>query len=268
MSIYFRNGENKEIEDNSKVKIIHFESNNSYEVKCTKRRQNNLSRYKRKSKNEWIDTATGEIIRSKEYGSKNTNNMRRALKKLEYVIRNNFTGANNELHMVLTTEEEIHSYDVIQKRVDTFLKQLKQQYNGIEYIYVLELQEERNSWHAHVLLKDMLHKRLYINYNEINALWRGNGTKIKKVYDIDGLAHYLAKEKTKTSTPKFKKLYYKSRGIKTVEVEQKTYKEFKEDIKETHNMTVAKTLNIKSTDSDYTINSIKTEIWTNIHSKK
>lgn len=268
MDVYFISGQNYNIEDSKEVKVIRFEGNNSYMVKDTKNKQNGLNKYKKLNKNECVDTLTGEIIKYKEKEERDKSNMARSLTNLKYTIRNNFVGNSNELFITLTTEYAIQDYDIVKNKAEKFIKELRQIYKGLEYIYVLELQEDRNSWHIHILLKDTIHKTLYINYDEVDKLWGSNGTNIEHIYEIEGLANYFSKAETKTKIPRNKKMYYKSRGIKKAEIKKKIYKEFKEEVQGEYSLTNEYTLNIKNAQNDYTINRVKTETWTNIHNKK
>jgi hypothetical protein len=81
MNVYFRLGENYEINEADKVKVIHFENTDSYEITHIKGKQDNLSKYKKISKDEHIDIITGEIIKDKQNTERDIGNIKRTLKR-------------------------------------------------------------------------------------------------------------------------------------------------------------------------------------------
>lgn len=65
----------------------------------------------------------------------------------------------------------MNDMEQLKKDFDYFWKRLTRQMQDLEYLYVVEIQEERNSLHIHALIKDTMHQKLYIPFEELSRLW-------------------------------------------------------------------------------------------------
>lgn len=281
--IYFESGENYNINKDKTVKVTKY-INGTVEIADTKVYRNNLKRYKKLSKNEYVDTVTGEIKEYEKNEFKSIDGLKRGLRKLKQILRNNFFGNKNELFLTLTTDEVVTDYDTIIHYFNLFWDKLKRRYKNLEYIYVVELQEDRNSWHIHCMIKDTKNKNLYIENDEIVKLWGQCNTKtnritkrnIKKIineeesiaknckeeeFGIERLINYVAKVRTKEKTPASKKVYYKSRGIKLAETEKMIYGEIIEKIGTDYDLEYENTVLVRSIVTDKIMNKTKKEYW-------
>ena len=261
MGIYFEKGNNYNIRDEDLVKVINFKNADTVQVKNTKKLQNNLKSYKKLNKHEYVDLNTGEIKKYIHNAGKSTSGINRALKNLTSLIRNNFTGADNELFITLTTTAETGNIEDINKMFKIMWYKLKEKYKGLEYIYVVELQNDRNSWHIHALLKDLYNEKLYIKHTELVQLWKKGFVKVNRIRNIYRTAEYVAKIKTKENVQINKRLYYASRGIKKPKAEVMTYSEFKNTYGKNKYRAKENTVLVRSIRNDNIINKHKTETW-------
>ena len=106
-NIYFENGKNCNIKETSNVKVVSYK-NNDEEVKI----KNSVSisgtyylgRYARINSTQYVDKQTGEI---KDYNISDKRakcSIRKSMKKLDDLIKNNFNGNRNEIFLTLTYE--------------------------------------------------------------------------------------------------------------------------------------------------------------------
>lgn len=274
MKVIFENGENYNIKTEDIVKVIKF-NDESIKVKSTSRRPQNLNNYRKISKDEYVDITTGEVRRYKKRKYKDKESIRRATSNLKEILRNNFNGGKNELFITLTCEELTEDYDVARKFCDNFFKDLRNKYEGLEYVYVLELQK-RKSWHIHAWIKSTKRKILYIDNEEIAKIWNKGFAKTQRITKeefgdkdtaetdvVDIVINYMTKIKSKDRIETNKKLYYKSRGIKLAKVDKMKYKQFVDTVELDYILEEEKTLLVKSVDGSI-ISKHKTEVWKQI----
>lgn len=119
----------------------------------------------------------------------------------------------------------------------------------LEYLYVVEMQEERNSLHIHALIKDNVHSELNIPVEELSRLWnkgyvwitRINMRDTRKIVideskdertAIERVRKYMTKIRTKENVPRDKNIYSKSKGIiapDTIKITNKEAQQFAND---------------------------------------
>lgn len=259
--IFFEKAKNYEINGDKIVKVIAY-NNGEIEVKGTKNKQNNLENYKKISKTEYVILLTGEIKQYKKETYKKAENIKRAMKELKGILKNNFKGGDNEIFLTLTCEDNITDYDYVHKKAEEFMRILRQLHKGLEYVMIME-QQERGSWHIHALIKDTLNKKLYINNEEICAIWRIGITKTERVKETNFIKviEYMTKTKTKEKLPAEKKAYYKSRGIKKATTQEMQYKNFCNTKGKNAKRINGIAVHIKSIKNDKIINTHFKEIW-------
>ena len=152
------------------------------------------------------------------------------MKKVTDYTLNNFNGGKNEIFVTFTYENPMNDMEQLKKDYDYFWKRLKMQMQDLEYLYVVEMQEERKSLHIHALIKDTKHSELHIPFEELTRLWnkgfvwvsRINIRDTKKLIiaenkdertAIGRVRKYMTKIRTKENVPKDKNIYSKSKGI-------------------------------------------------------
>ena len=149
---------------------------------------------------------TGEIkdfIHS-ETRQDNENSIRQTMKKLRYLINNNFTGKENELHITLTYKENMQDLRRLYKDFDRFMKRLKyklRKRTKIEYISVVEPQG-RGAWHCHVLIRFEDIDRAFILNKEVSDLWGNGFVTVNRIEEVDNIGAYLTAYLTDMELPK------------------------------------------------------------------
>lgn len=139
---------------------------------------------------------TGEIkeFKKSENRADNTESLRQTMKRLRYLINNNFTGSRNELFLTLTYRENMQDTKRLYKDADVFMKRLKRHFkdNELRYVTVAEPQE-RGAWHLHILIKVKgLKNALYLDNNALAEMWGHGFTSVKRLRnDVDNLGAYL-----------------------------------------------------------------------------
>lgn len=237
-------GENIEIPEVSKVKVK--KMNHIVEVMYIEKKSQELSHYRKISKDEMLDTVTGEVIQieHKENRKGNISSLRRTISNLRDLINMNFEGVANELFITLTYAENMKDTERLYKDFDKFYKKLKRRLRGHELLYISVVEpQQRGSWHMHLLLKDLTSKSLYIHNKEIEKMWGQGFTKTERLYHVDNvgayLSAYLTNLKEGEETKKGKRLYlyppgmniYRcSRNVKRPIIVEKEYKQVKEKL--------------------------------------
>lgn len=284
--MYFEQGANNKLKDTDRVKVTKYRDE-TIEVKNVQHRNNSLTNIVKISKREYYNKKTGKICQYKIEDKKNISTLRNNMKKLKQILKNNFFGEKNEIFVTLTTQRVVSSINEMKKAFNSFFRKLKRKYNGLEYVYVLELQEKRNSWHIHTLIKDLKNKQLFIDIKEIEQMWNKGNCCVKRVgkqsneicknyndinkneireKSIEGIIDYMTKTKTKEHIPVGVKPWGKSKGIIKPEVIKQTYSEFKENNLDCEKVQET-TLLLRNTEKGAILNRIKTEKWKRTKSK-
>lgn len=239
-------GRDYNINEKSIVKEIKYKNGNMT-IKHSKNynRKHSIGKVIKLSKNKRLDKNTGKVIECKDTGEyKTRENIRASMRGVEEYIRNNFFGNDNEIITTLTYTETQRNYDIAQRDAEYFCDKLRDTYKDIDYIYVIELQEDRESWHIHMLIKQNNITKTRITNKDIQTLWNKGGTKTEKIRTIEGLSIYISKIETKLiqdindrskddlRIKKGRKLYKCSKGIKKPIETKKTYEEAKKDVED------------------------------------
>lgn len=159
-------------------------------------KMNRKAHIKKLDKDRYIYLGSGEI---KEFDhienrSQSFNSLRQTFKKLRYLLNNNFTGAGNELHVILTYAENMTDTKRLYKDYEKFIKRLRYKYkdiSSIDYISVVEPQG-RGAWHCHVLLRFNEIDKVYIENSELAELWGHGFVTIRSLKDVDNIGAYLS----------------------------------------------------------------------------
>jgi len=234
--------------------------------------QNNLSRFKKINKLEYLDIETGEIIRFQSQNgrggqnSSSTRNWNRAFERLRRIINYNFEGKQNELHMILTYGENnrLIDRDEMAKDFKNFWKRLKYHFGNMEYILMFE-PDSHGKWHIHVLAKSENTEKLFLDNQMVQRLWHHGFTKVRSTRGNDNIGAYFTvllngNRKSKKSSriqyyEKYKKLYTKSRGILIPPIYHMTYQEA-EQLLQGHKKVFEKGLSVVSIEDDKELNRI------------
>ena len=230
-----------------------------------------ISRYRKLTKDTFLDTETGEIRNYKHYEKRvdSTRELRKTFHELRRRINYNFVGNESEKFVTLTYKKKMTDRNKLYKDFKNFILKLKYRFPNIEYIVVVEPQHT-GSWHLHVLLKNNNREKLYIEQELLDKLWEHGFTYIESITDVDNLgAYFVARftddnllenddnvETTRKAIvkgarlkfyPSGFKLYRCSKGIKKVTSEDMPYSMAKHKVKGMHR-TYAKTKRILTED--------------------
>jgi len=159
-------------------------------------KMNRKAHIKKLDKNRYVYLGSGEIkeFNHIENRSESFNSLRQTFKKLRYLINNNFTGAGNELHVILTYAENMTDTKRLYKDYEKFIKRLRYKYkdiSSIDYISVVEPQG-RGAWHCHLLLRFNEIDKVYIENSELAKLWGHGFVTIRSLKDVDNIGAYLS----------------------------------------------------------------------------
>ena len=232
MSVRFKEDKNKdkEIADDEIVKMTEYVESKKLKIVNTSNTKKHIKNYKRLNKDEYYDKAEKKVKRYKKSDVRSISGLRKSTKKVGDYIMNNFNGGKNERFVTFTYKNPMNDMEQLKKDYDYFWKRLKMQMQDLEYLYVVEMQEERKSLHIHALIKDTKHSELHIPFEELTRLWnkgyvwvsRTNirDTKTLVIPEnkdertaIGRVRKYMTKIRTKENLPRNKNIYSKSDGI-------------------------------------------------------
>lgn len=146
------------------------------------------------NKNEYMIRSTGEVkeyVKSENRGQ-NVEGLKKTFKKIRDLINNNFVGASNELHIILTYKENMRDTKKLYKDFDKFMKRFKYRYKyDIDYISVVEPQG-RGAWHFHLLIRFNGLDKIYMPNDDIAKIWGNGFTHTDSLQGIDNIGAYLS----------------------------------------------------------------------------
>lgn len=181
--------------DNSVAKIFRYK--NSIEVVTSQSSTSGakaLSKVRRYSKEEYIDTETGEVLKYNRSTDKadNTDAIKQSVKRIRRLILNNFTEFES-VYVTLTYDYLMRDFNGAINDFNRFLNKLKYHFGSkrFEYLRIIEPQET-GSWHFHLLLKSSENgEYIRLSKDDITNLWGHGSVKLSQIYDVEGLAVYL-----------------------------------------------------------------------------
>lgn len=234
--------EDKKIDDDSMVKMTKYNGEKKLKITETLNTQNNFVNIKRLDKDRYYNKIENKIKLYNKSDVRSISGIRHSMKKVSDYIRNNFNGGRNEIFVTLTYSDSMSDMEQLKKDYDYFWKQLTRQMPDLEYLYVVEMQEERNSLHIHALIKDIIHSELHIPIEELSRLWNKGYVWVTRInmrdtrrFVIDEskdertaigrVRKYMTKIKTKENVPRDKNIYSKSKGIIAPDIIKITNKE-------------------------------------------
>lgn len=126
---------------------------------------------KKVRKGEYINTATNEYIRAKEYMSRreNLSFLKKSADNLYKLIHANFYN-NIGYHAVLTYSTPQYDTDELYRDFKIFWQKVRYRYPDMGYISILE-PTKKGAWHIHLLLRDMKHARKFIFFPDVRSCW-------------------------------------------------------------------------------------------------
>ena len=159
-------------------------------------KMNRQVRIRKLNKNQYVELETGEIkdFELSENRSENVNSLRQTMKKMRYLINNNFYGKTNELALTLTYAENMTDTKRLEEDLESFIDKLRYKFKGkskIEYMHAIEPQE-RGAWHSHTLLRFDDLKYIYIPNDEIRTMWGQGIVTVKRIQNVDNIGAYLS----------------------------------------------------------------------------
>lgn len=293
MEIRFEKGENCSISDNTEVNITTYQ-NGKVKVKDIGHKNTKIGNLRKGKNNTYIDIETGEIKEYKKMEFKTTKNIRRCINtRIRPLLENNFFGGKNEIFVTFTFTKDMPDFNKVSCYFDKFWKRLTRKYAGtynLACVYVKELQQTRNSWHIHTLIKDLDGKELFIPRDTMIKIWKyGTSVGISRVlsgidtsYDIineekrlnenffistekrhiSKLINYMCKLYTKdVLIPSSGKLYGVKGGLNPPEKQVMQYGELYKKIQDTHRLVDEETLVLRETESNNIINYVHNQKW-------
>lgn len=138
---------------------------------------------------------TGEVkeFQHSETRADDLKSVRSTLKRLRYLINNNFDGSSNELFITLTYKENMTDRLKLMKDFEKFVKRFKYRFkdNDIDYLSVVEPQE-RGAFHLHVLIRFNDLKTIFIPNSVVSELWSHGFVNVRRIDNVDNVGAYLS----------------------------------------------------------------------------
>lgn len=234
-TVTFEELEHFKILDDDTVKIATNLNEDSFIVKNSLKQNHHFSKFKKLSKDKYLDIETGEIKEYKQNEYKTEKSLKRSMNKVRELLELNFTDKTNCLFVTLTTANlnGFNDIKIVKKYFEKFKRKLTAKYKDIAYVAKFERNSNGN-WHVHLLMKYLDNRPIFIDNNEIKKIW-GNNTKTTSVnkQDINKVIDYMAKTSQLYNVPKDVELFTKSKNLR-VKREKMTFKEFKEKIQDNY----------------------------------
>lgn len=233
-----------------------------------------------------------------EYKSKK--NINRSIKcKIRPLLENNFNGGKSEIFVTLTYSKNMDNFKQLVPDFDNFWKRITRKYKNryrLACVYVKEMQQKRNSWHIHALIKDLDGNKLYIPNETMGLIWKNGFTSVSRVlsgFDLDyrqmneekkmeenffiqnerwnikKIIDYMCKLKTKEGyIPSNGKLYGTKGGLRMPHKEVGIYKDFIQENEKNLRITDDEMLKIIDKETNCIINHIHTQTFIEQNKKK
>ena len=234
-TVTFEELEHFKILDDDTVKISTNLNEDSFIVKNSLKQNHHFSKFRKLSKDKYLDIETGEIKEYKPNEYKTEKSIRRSMNKLRELIELNFTNTNF-LFITLTTAnlDGFNDIKIAKKHFKKFIRKLTDKYKDIAYVAKFE-QHKNGNWHIHLLVKNIKNKAIFIPNSVISKMWKNKCTKTRLVNkkDIEKVTDYMIKTTQLNNVPKDFELFTKSKNLR-VKREKMTFKEFKEKIQDNY----------------------------------
>ena len=212
-----------------------------------------IARYRRVSRQGYVNLETGEYIECKSRASPIDieKRIRKSCHELRRIINLNFTGHSSEKFLTLTYSSIMRDYRQVNLDFKRFWSRFGYSYPSCEYIRIIEPQSN-GSYHLHVLIKRMDKQSLFVPMEELKHMWEHGGAWIKNLpftenfgayfcpkflkedaADVGTISKTLEKGTRVAFYPKHFRLYSCSRGIQKPVPVIMTYEKLKGLVGET-----------------------------------
>lgn len=286
MDVKKESGKNYLIQKDKVVKVTRYDVNDDVEIQDTLNKDNTFGNIRKIDKYRYEVIDTGEIRFYRLRSNKNGKGLRRSMKKLNQILKNNFVGAENELFITMTTERDVTDIREIKEKFQQWWSIMKGEFKDLEFVAIYEKHSDRDSWHIHTIIKATKHKRLYIPNDFIEEVWRYGFTKTSRItnapkfndidedyrmvykdkitekFGIDKVINYMCKKETKEQIPSGERCYDTSRGIKRPLSVNIRYDETRQQMGQEYKLKKQYTSLIRDAKTNGVVNKVKTEIWT------
>lgn len=169
-------------------------------VKFSKSKRKGKFCTKRISKNEYVDTRTGEVFEyTKEYEKSIA-----SFFKISETINRNFKGTKNELFITLKYNIDLFDSTQIKDDFKAFWRRFRKAYPNCEYVRIAE-PNDIGAWHIHFLVKDTVDDYLFIPVERLSKLWGNGNVFVERIEYAYGLANYFVPSFKKNATEKARK---------------------------------------------------------------
>ncbi len=169
-------------------------------VKFSKSKRKGKFYTKRISKNEYVDTRTGEVFEyTKEYEKSSA-----SFDKIKRIIIRNFKGTKNELFITLKYDIDLFDSTQIKDDFKAFWRKFRKVYPHCEYVRIAE-PNDIGAWHIHFLVKDTVNDYLFIPVERLSKLWGNGNVFVERIEYAYGLANYFVPSFKKSATKKARK---------------------------------------------------------------
>lgn len=163
----------------------------------------------------YLNQRTGEILdySRTDDNTKSLDSMRKAFKRLNHLIIDNFSGGQSEIFLTLGYEYQMSNVKRLSRDFNLFWRKLKRRYADCEYISVAEYKGNK-SLHLHILIKSLSNKKLFFDRDLLIKLWGQSDVyieRIPKTKDVERIAKYL---NPFTNPKKFQRLPYYTRNFR------------------------------------------------------
>lgn len=151
---------------------------------------------KKVSKGMYVNTATNEYIKAKEYVNRgeNISLLKKSADNLYKLIHTNFY-KNIGYHCVLTYSKPQKDTDEIYRDFKIFWQKIRYRYPDMGYISILE-PTQKGAWHIHLLLKDVKNNKMFLSYYTIRECWTKGYCYISKMRKNIDYGQYFRKKIT------------------------------------------------------------------------
>lgn len=222
---------------------------------------------KKRNKNEYIDLETGEIIEVKQHSKNradktNVSRLYKSLKHLQRLLLLNFKGANNEIIITLTYNDNFTDLKTCYADVKKFISKLKTRLKvEFEWVIVAMFPSQEKVCYE-LWVKTSTTNELIIDNTILEEIWTNGKVFASKVTDIIEQSNYI-KDNVLVYFPAYCKLYRKSKGIADVKYENMTYAEVMVMVKDMNMKNTFRSTKLvtKTTDNglEYAVNSVTYE---------
>ena len=278
-------GKNYRIKPDDKVKKTEFKATGNIEIKHISNTRNSFNGIKKLNKYEYLVLETGEIKKYKQGVNKSEKGLKKSMRNLKYILKNNFSGAKNELFITLTSRDAILNIKDIKENFDRFWRKLKSKFLDLEFVAVFEKSLNNKGWHIHMLVKAVNHKKLNISNKTIEKIWAEGYTKTSRItrkiglndinendrmiyknkftetFGIDRVISYLCKTEGKEKIATGERTYKTSRGIQKAKTNNTEYATSRKEMGQNYILDKEYTSLIRDKKTNKIVNKVKIENW-------